>query len=277
MSDMACVTLLVSRIHMVRPGMHLLQAAVGSTRHPPGTRVGPRVQRHVQVMVVHSGEMLVLVNGDTRRVPAGSVCLLLPRSKEELRFSSNSETQHTWVRGLPSEFTPQLRVRLSSIRQVKPVSSALEYLVRETLAAERTQVTAHGDLLDALATAVLWRFVAEAESDPERFPPALELARRHIHMHVEEPLELDDLAAVASVTPAHLIRLFRQHLGTTPMRYLWERRITLGIELLTSSGLPVGVVAKRCGFKTSFHFARKVREATGQSPTQLRTGSWEVE
>jgi AraC family transcriptional regulator of arabinose operon len=254
--------------------MHLLEAAVGSTRHPPGTRVGPRVQRHVQVMVVHSGEMLIRVEGHTAEVPAGSVCLLLPSRREELRFSPDTETRHTWVRGLPSEFTPQLRQRFSSIRQVKPVSSALEYLVRETLASERTQVTAHGNLLDALATAVVWRFVAEAESDPERFPQALELARRHIHFHVEEPMDLDDLAAIGSVTSAHLIRLFRQHLDTTPMRYLWDRRITLGIELLTSTGLPVGVVAKRCGFKTSFHFARRIREATGQTPSQLRAGSW---
>ena len=254
--------------------MHLSLGAVGRVTHPSGSRVGPRVQQHVQVMVVHSGEMTVLVDGGSERhVPAGSVCLLLPNSSEELQFPGG-DTRHTWVRGVPSEFTPRIRERLESIRPVKPVSSALEYLIRETLAAETTQVTAHGALLDALATAVLWRFVGEAESDPRRFPRALELARRHIHSHVAEPLELADLAAVGSVTPAHLIRLFREHLDTTPMRYLWERRITLGIDLLTSTGLPVGVVAQRCGFKTSFHFARRISQATGLPPTKLRESNW---
>ena len=51
------------------------------------------------------------------------------------------------------------------------------------------------------------------------------------------------------------------------MAYLWERRIAAGIDLLVQTGLPVGEVAARAGFKSIYHFSRKVRQHTGLAPT----------
>ena len=45
-------------------------------------------------------------------------------------------------------------------------------------------------------------------------------------------LALGDVARAAHVTPAHLVRAFRAEHGTTPMAYLWQRRVALGVDLL---------------------------------------------
>jgi AraC family transcriptional regulator of arabinose operon len=58
------------------------------------------------------------------------------------------------------------------------------------------------------------------------------------------------------------------------MAYVWGRRVDAGVELLTGTGLPVTIIAERCGFRTSFHFARRVRRATGLTPTELRRRAW---
>jgi transcriptional regulator GlxA family with amidase domain len=50
-----------------------------------------------------------------------------------------------------------------------------------------------------------------------------------------------------------------------------------GLDLLTHTGLPVADVAARCGFKSVYHFSRKVRQHTGLPPTQLRRQRWEGE
>jgi AraC family transcriptional regulator of arabinose operon len=121
---------------------------------------------------------------------------------------------------------------------------------------------------------LLWRFIAEFENFPAALPAPIESSRLFIHQHVDEDLSLASISAAASVSPEHLVRLYRAHMDTTPVKYLWDRRITLGIELLTSTGLPIGSIAARSGFKTSFHFARKIKEATGQSPTALRESNW---
>ena len=100
-------------------------------------------------------------------------------------------------------------------------------------------------------------------------------ARRHIHAHQADPgLTLADIAATAHVTPAHLVRAFRAEHGTTPMAYLWERCAALAADLLTHTG-PRLAVAER-GFRTTHHFSRRVRAATGFRLGALRLERWGV-
>lgn len=98
-----------------------------------------------------------------------------------------------------------------------------------------------------------------------------------MHAHLAEPgLTLGDVASAAHVTPAHLVRSFRAEYGTTPLAYLWERRTALGVDLLTHTGLPLKVIAERCGFRTGHHFSRRVRQASGLPPGALRRARWGV-
>jgi AraC family transcriptional regulator of arabinose operon len=71
------------------------------------------------------------------------------------------------------------------------------------------------------------------------------------------------------------VRSFRAERGTTPMAYVWDRRVALAVDLLASTGLPLAAVAERCGFRTAHHFSRRVRQATGQPPGLLRRRFWE--
>lgn len=225
-------------------------------------------------MLIHSGSMSLRIDGGApRQVSAGQICLLLPGHTEEIRFDEHTDTSETLVRGRMEHATEQMRTWLESLRPTRTLSSALTYLAREAVTTEQTRLTADGALVDALATALLWRFIAEFKNLPAALPGSIEDARLFIHTHLDQTIALDDIARSASVTPAHLVRMFRAHMDTTPIRYLWDRRISLGVELLTSTGLPVGSIATRCGFKTSFHFARKIKEATGLSPTELRTST----
>lgn len=72
--------------------------------------------------------------------------------------------------------------------------------------------------MDALSTALLWRFIAELENSPAALPEPIEAARLFIHQLLSEELTLSAIASAANVTPAYLVRLFREHMGTTGWR-----------------------------------------------------------
>jgi AraC family transcriptional regulator of arabinose operon len=152
-------------------------------------------------------------------------------------------------------------------------------LIHEALTLKNSPLSTAPTLLKALAVEMIWRYIGEGEllmnGATTRPDPAIENARHFMHAHIGEPLTLDMIAMAAAVSPSHLIRLFRQQLNTTPMAYLWERRVGQGIDLLRQTGLSVGEIAKRCGFQTSYHFSRRVRQATGLSPLEVRQQAWQ--
>jgi transcriptional regulator GlxA family with amidase domain len=130
------------------------------------------------------------------------------------------------------------------------------------------------ELRKAVAAQMLWRYLGEGERhalDAPPVHPAIEQAREFTHARLAEPITLDQLAAAAAVSPPHLVRLFRAHVGMTPMAYVWERR---GVALLEQTGLSVKAIAEMCGFQTSYHFSRRVRLATGASPREVRRRAW---
>ncbi|GGM29908.1 transcriptional regulator [Promicromonospora citrea] len=85
-----------------------------------------------------------------------------------------------------------------------------------------------------------------------------------------EPLDVAALAAVAHVSPSHLIRAFKAAFGETPHRYLQRRRIERAMALLRETATPVTEVAFAVGFQSLGTFSRTFSEIVGSSPTTYR-------
>lgn len=96
-----------------------------------------------------------------------------------------------------------------------------------------------------------------AGSDP--FSRALEWAAAHL----DEPIDLDTWAAHAHVSRRTFTRHFRERTGTSPARWLLERRLDRARVLLETTDDPVETVARRAGFGTATalrpHFAARYR------------------
>jgi AraC-like DNA-binding protein len=242
-----------------------IDVSVGTVTYPPGGTLGPRRQRDVQLVLVHSGSATIWVDDEPRRVEAGEVGLLLPGHRERFAFDARVPTRHSWIQMREPDLDP------AGLPPVLSLSPALETLVREAVAT----LPGPAPLLAHLAAAALWRYAAEAgRSRPQRARP-VDDAQRFIHAQLADPgLTLGDVARAAHVTPAHLVRAFRAEHGTTPIAYLWQQRVSLGVDLLANTGLPLGVVAARAGFRTAHHFSRRVRQATGMPPGALRRARW---
>jgi AraC-like DNA-binding protein len=240
--------------------------------YPPGGRLGPRWQHDLQLVIVHSGSARITVDGGAPTThAAGSVRLLLPDHRESFAFDDDQPTHHSWIQAR----LDALPARFAALPVALPASTALSELVREAVAVSRTPLSSGRELLGALAAAAFWRYAGEAESTARGTDDAVGRARAFLHARVGDPgVDLRAVAAAAHVTPAHLVRRFRAEVGVTPMAYLWQRRVAVGIDLLTQTGLPVGDIAARAGFKSVYHFSRRVKAQTGAAPTQVRRDRW---
>jgi AraC-like DNA-binding protein len=247
------------------------EVSVGEVTYPPGGRLGPRRQHDVQLVLVHEGSVSVTVDGATRPTQrGGSVSLLLPGHTETFAFDTARPTRHSWIQANVPDIPEELEARLAGLPPALPTSASMGSLASETLA-----VATSTTLLHAMVAASLWRYVTEAERGIDPRSTLAETAREHLHAELQDKdLDLTALARACNVSAAHLVRAFRRATGVTPMAYLWQRRVAVGVDLLANTGLPVGAIAERCGFKTVYHFSRRVKQATGMSPTELRRRRW---
>jgi AraC-like DNA-binding protein len=106
-------------------------------------------------------------------------------------------------------------------------------------------------------------------------PPGLARALDWLKGRLEEPIQLDDLAAVAGVRPRTLESQFRSHLRTTPLG--WVRRLRLARArqqlLAAEPDASVTAVAMASGFSQLGRFSAVYRRQFGELPSQTLRAS----
>jgi AraC family transcriptional regulator, arabinose operon regulatory protein len=64
--------------------------------------------------------------------------------------------------------------------------------------------------------------------------------------------------------------LFREHLGTSPQRYVERQRVIRATQLLELTARPVAAIAREVGWTDPLYFSQRFARFTGLSPTAYR-------
>lgn len=86
----------------------------------------------------------------------------------------------------------------------------------------------------------------------------------------EDPTGLDAMARRAGVSRFAFLRAFRKATGTTPWRFILNRRIGRAKELLIDTDLPIKTIAHELGFADANYFSRLFRKETGIAARDYR-------
>lgn len=97
----------------------------------------------------------------------------------------------------------------------------------------------------------------------------LTLVEEYINNHLHQDLKLDEIAAIAQISPYHFLRLFKQSMGITPHQYILQCRLHRAKHLLQSSDLSITEIAIQTGFCDQSHLTRHFKRTTGVTPKQL--------
>lgn len=92
----------------------------------------------------------------------------------------------------------------------------------------------------------------------------------HIEQHLDEPLHLAELAAVAGFSPHHFHRVFQHVTGEAPKEYLRRLRLEGAVYRLKVSPDNVLEIALEAGFKTHETFTRAFTRRFGIYPSEFR-------
>jgi Adenosine deaminase len=100
--------------------------------------------------------------------------------------------------------------------------------------------------------------------------PSVSRALRLIEESREEDLSVENLAARLGFSDRHLRRLFKEHLGASPIEIMIRQRLQLAKQLLTQSAHSVSDIAFAAGFDSIRRFNESFKKTTKLSPSQYR-------
>lgn len=243
--------------------------------YEPGARFGPRLQHDVQFVIVHRGSATVRIDQRSRIIAADSVACLEPDHHEHFQFDRDAPTHHSWVALHFDPVDEALREIIGAMPFCIGLTRRMQTVLEAALTLSRSAVPTDEPMLRHLGVAFFYSYLGAIAHDHEKpVPESVTWARRFIHEHHAKPIDLERIASAAAMSSNHLVRLFKQHLGVTPVRYLWAVRAERGADLLRDTGLSVSEVAYRVGFATPYHFSRVIKRRFGVSPKQLREARW---
>ncbi|GBC99840.1 HTH-type transcriptional activator Btr [bacterium HR17] len=106
--------------------------------------------------------------------------------------------------------------------------------------------------------------------ESEKLPLPLRKAIQIMHRSYNRPFSLTRLAQVCGFSPFHFCRVFKNYLGTTPLRYLTQLRLEIARRLLETSSLSITEIAHLVGYSNPAYLTRLFCRFFNIPPTKVR-------
>lgn len=112
--------------------------------------------------------------------------------------------------------------------------------------------------------------IAHTQTSPREDALRLKAMLSFIYENYMHSISVRQIADAAGICERECFRCFHQALGTTPMLYLTQHRVTMAARILAESHMPVGEVAEKCGFSNSSYFGKVFRQIMNCAPREYR-------
>jgi transcriptional regulator GlxA family with amidase domain len=86
--------------------------------------------------------------------------------------------------------------------------------------------------------------------------PNIHIVQDHLIEHLSDENTVEDLAALVSMSPRNLSRVFKEKTGTTILEYLTLLRLEFAKTMLNNPEYTIEYIATKCGYKTARQLQR---------------------
>lgn len=103
--------------------------------------------------------------------------------------------------------------------------------------------------------------------------PVVRRAMQHLVAQIASIASVEEWAAQVGVSRRVLERRFQDALDRSPLAMIQHERVERAKNLLTTTDLPVSIIAERCGFQSNERLTVNFRATVGVPPATYRRGS----
>lgn len=238
--------------------------------------------RHIHetfaIGIIQQGAEEFAYRGETHVAPAGSIALINPG--EAHTGHAANETGWTY-RMLYPDVSILQQVASDALQAPSPIPYFSSPVVQDTQLARlilRLHIALEGTFRLEQDSRLLWTLTqlitrhADFHLNPKpvgKESRSIKQVRDYLNVHYAENVSLNQLAAVANLSPFYLTRTFRDQVGLPPHGYLNQVRLNHAKRLLCQEW-SVTQVAQETGFADQSHLTRQFKRMVGITPGQYQ-------
>jgi AraC-like DNA-binding protein len=98
----------------------------------------------------------------------------------------------------------------------------------------------------------------------------MNLVHEHVMKNFKDTIRLEEVAAIANMTPTSFSRYFTARANKSFSNFLSEIRTGHACKLLLEDKMNIAQICYECGFKTLSNFNRQFKEITNTTPIQYK-------
>ena len=95
-------------------------------------------------------------------------------------------------------------------------------------------------------------------------------AKQLIAANYHTDINLDTIANSIHFSKHHFVRIFKETVGISPMKYLLNTRLSAAKDLLCNTDMPIQEIADKVGYENALTFSRVFKNNENISPTEYR-------
>lgn len=160
---------------------------------------------------------------------------------------------------------PLLSVPQSNPDSYDNHSSLVSNMVKQNMSSLSDRIESQG-----IVFILLSRFLQKATMKYDISDNRIKYTLVYMRRHVDDQLDIDQLADIACMSKDHFIRVFKREVGETPYSYFVKRKQEAIERVLVTTTSSIKSVASAMGFEDYTYFIKSFKKSTGMTPQQYR-------
>jgi AraC-like DNA-binding protein len=215
-----------------------------------------------QLLVCFGGSGVVWIDSGWRECTAGHAYLTPPGVFHGYHAVPHESWELCWVMYAADKqhVIPAADKAPALLRaDTDPLAAAVQGLYRESMGQAEATVMHH------------WASLMHAHAQRVILPPSrLQAVWDTVRADLAYPWSVDELAAIAVMSPEHLRRISLAEVNKSPLHYVTDLRMRQATALLASESYTIEEIAERVGYNNPFAFSTAFKRCVGMAPSLFR-------
>lgn len=212
------------------------------------------------------------ISGQDYLLKKGDIFLISPNQAHTYRNSSSDPLGMIWLElsgGMCREiFSSIIHGHGYTFTNVN--STSVLHTMASLLKTLKDSVTQDDFLLSSQVYTCLMELFRLTETAPTQGNPYVDAALFYIHEHSNESIHISELADSLHISSAYLIKLFREHIGVSPLKYLHLKRVEYACLLLRTTQMSIEEISNEVGMYDSSSFCHLFKKIYSITPAKYR-------